>query len=377
MPQPRLPRAPLLVQRARLEDIPRDAWDRLLGQSPGATPFSSWTFQRAWWDAYGETSRQHYLVVTDAEAVPAAGATSAGDIRAIAPLMRRPREDGVGALFMAATYHADYATILAHPADLAEVAALVAHEMLPAPASVATGEGGDDASWDIVDLRRLREADPALAALRRAMGEAAAAAGWRVREALEDVCPVVTLAGDWDAQLARLSRKGRHEMRRKIRRAERAGPLRLRYLPLDAASVDHLIALHQARWGEDGLFTATADGERGRAFLHRLAELEASEGPAARFHLADVQVGDRVVYALAGFDDGETTYFYNAGMDPGSRDLSPGVVGTAAYIGDRIAAGRRRFDFLRGHEAYKYEWGALDEPIHQLIATRLDPETGR
>jgi CelD/BcsL family acetyltransferase involved in cellulose biosynthesis len=57
-------------------------------------------------------------------------------------------------------------------------------------------------------------------------------------------------------------------------------------------------------------------------------------------------------------------------MDPGARELSPGVTGTAAYLRDRIAAGRRRFDFLRGDEPYKYEWGARDEPIHRLLVTR-------
>jgi len=52
-------------------------------------------------------------------------------------------------------------------------------------------------------------------------------------------------------------------------------------------------------------------------------------------------------------------YFYNAGVDPYARDLSPGVLMSALAIGDAIAAGRRRFDYLRGDEAYKYEWGAV------------------
>jgi CelD/BcsL family acetyltransferase involved in cellulose biosynthesis len=71
-----------------------------------------------------------------------------------------------------------------------------------------------------------------------------------------------------------------------------------------------------------------------------------------------------------GFDDGTTCYFYNAGMDPAARDLSPGVTGTAAYIRDRLEAGRRRFDFLRGPETYKYEWGARDEAIYRLLVQR-------
>ena len=76
-----------------------------------------------------------------------------------------------------------------------------------------------------------------------------------------------------------------------------------------------------------------------------------------------------MVLAAVGFDDGVTCLFYNAGMDPDARDLSPGVTGTAAYLRDRLEAGRRRFDFLRGNEPYKYEWGAVDEPIHRLLVS--------
>ena len=36
----------------------------------------------------------------------------------------------------------------------------------------------------------------------------------------------------------------------------------------------------------------------------------------------------------------------------------------------RIAAGKRRFDFLRGQERYKYEWGAVDEPIYRILVER-------
>ena len=57
-------------------------------------------------------------------------------------------------------------------------------------------------------------------------------------------------------------------------------------------------------------------------------------------------------------------------MDPAAPEASPGVTGTAAYLRDRLAAGRRRFDFLRGDESYKYEWGAVDEPIERLLVER-------
>src|SRR5690606_24176163 len=101
--------------------------------------------------------------------------------------------------------------------------------------------------------------------------------------------------------------------------------------------------------------------------------LEAAEGPDAQLQLGAVTVGDRTLATTVAFDDGETTYYYNAGMDPTARELSPGVTGTAAFIRDRMTAGRTRFDFLRGDESYKYEWGARDEPISRILVTRPDP----
>jgi len=83
-----------------------------------------------------------------------------------------------------------------------------------------------------------------------------------------------------------------------------------------------------------------------------------------------VRCGKRLVFAAMAFDDGATIFLYNAGMDPSAANVSPGVTGTALYFQDRLAAGRRRFDFLRGNESYKYEWGAVDEPIERLLVTR-------
>jgi CelD/BcsL family acetyltransferase involved in cellulose biosynthesis len=264
-------------------------------------------------------------------------------------------------LFFAATYHADYASVLVPvehlPALVEDLARYLAVQLL-------------DDRVDLVDLRRLSEADPLADALVRALEGGAAAPELSIRLEQEDVCPVVRLATDWHAQLAGLGKRSRHEVRRKLRRAEREGPIELRYLPLEAASADHFIHLHQARWGADGLFADDADGERSRRFLHRLVELEGAPDATARFHLGEVSVDGRVVHALAGFGDRGTCYFYNAGLDPEARDLSPGVVGTAAYLRDRIERGDRRFDFLRGDEPYKYEWGAEDTRLVRLIVSK-------
>ena len=279
-PPPTAPAGLLVAFPTAFRDIPRAAWDRLLARTPTATPFSRWTLHAAWWDAYGATSHEQYLVC-----VPAAAAASPladpDAIVGIVPLMhrhvvepddaathtalRRRHEAGTDlrpdakAVFMAASYHADYATILADPADLPAVADALVANLASAP---DPGHGSVPRPWDVVDLRRWRHDDPALPIVEDAFRAAAPANGWEVRRELEDVCPVATLpaGGTWDDYLATLDKKARHEIRRKIRRAEAAGEVRFSLAPLDAETVDRFIALHQARWGTDGLFPDTEGG---------------------------------------------------------------------------------------------------------------------
>ena len=375
-------KAALEARQVAFGDIPRTTWDRLVSRIHSPTPFSRWTFHRAWWDAYGDTSHEQYLVCVPAHS-PEQIDWSA--VRAIVPLMHRHEVEPDDAasrtsvrpheatgtrvpgeakgIFFGASYHADYASVLAHAADLPAAAVATAHALAspPDPTHGTT-------PWDVVDLRRLRPTDPALDALQAAL---AAQPGWRVVREHEDVCPVVTSpSGDWDEFLATLDKKARHEIRRKIRRAEAVGSLTIEIESPTTAAVDAFIALHRMRFGEDGLFPNNPGGERSRRFVHRLAELERNESGGGQLHVALVRCGTRLIFAALAFDDGATVFLYNAGMDPSAAEASPGISGTAMYFQNRLAAGRRRFDYLRGNERYKYEWGAVDEPIERLLVTR-------
>ena len=372
----------LTCQPTDFDQIPRAAWDRLVARTPSATPFARWTVHRAWWDAYGSTAHDQTLVVCSGD--------SPEELKAIVPLMHRhmtqPEDEATAtvlrrgnaraggtsvapnakAVFFGASYHADYATVLADPADLPAVAdALV--DALAGPPDPSHG----DQAWDVVDLRRLRTTDPALPALENAFRAAGQAHGWHVVREREDVCPVVTFpGGGWDDYLATLGKKARHEVRRKLRRAEAHGPIKLTRGVPSEESINRFIALHRARFGEEGLFPDNEGGLRAEHFVHRLAELERTEGENAQFEGIEVFSGDWLLFVALSFDDGSTTYLYNAGIDPTAAELSPGVTGNAAYLRDRLEVGRSRFDFLRGNEAYKYEWGAVDEPVERLLVVR-------
>ena len=57
-----------------------------------------------------------------------------------------------------------------------------------------------------------------------------------------------------DDYLATLGKKERHEIRRKVRRAEAVGEVRLDDSADPLADLEAFIDLHQKRWGADGLF---------------------------------------------------------------------------------------------------------------------------
>ena len=372
----------LMVERRAFDSLDRETWDGLAARNPWSTPFSRWAFQRAWWDAYGASAHDQTLVVIDADRAPS-------EPVAIVPLMHRHEveptdtatqstmrhggelltavEPHAKAIFFGASYHADYATILAAEDDLPAVAEAVVDHL-----AVASDEPDHPRPWDVVDLRRLRCGDLAADELAAAFGRREVDAGWVLNLEREDVCPIVTLPenGDFEAYLATLSKKSRHEIRRKVRRAEAAGPVTLEDAANPLAELDEFIDLHQRRWGARGLFAATPGGDASRLFFRRMFELFGDDGAIG---LRFLTVGGRRIAAGVHFETPTSVLYYNAGVDPDARDLSPGVVMIERYIRRALADGRRQVDFLRGDEPYKYEWGAADEPIQRLLVRRTIP----
>ncbi len=385
--------APLRAERVAFDAIAAEEWDALAARNPYATPFSRWAFQRAWWDAYGENAVADTLRV-----VEPAGAGAGSRTVAIVPLMHRhvveasdatthtkirhghgsnltPVAPTACAIYFGASYHADYSTLLVAPEDLTRVADAVAEHF----ARELIVDEVHPEPWDVVDLRRLKSVDPAVDELATAFGAREVAEGWTLNVEREDVCPVIRIpeGADLDGFLATLGKKERHEIRRKVRRAEAAGDVELVEPTDPVAELDEFIDLHQRRWGDDGLFPATPGGDQSRVFIRRLFELfgERSTAPDATpsdpsVHLAFLEVAGRRIAAAVFFETPASLLYYNAGVDPEARDLSPGVVLLERLVRRAIERGKCKVDLMRGDEAYKYEWGARDEPIQRLLVRR-------
>jgi CelD/BcsL family acetyltransferase involved in cellulose biosynthesis len=385
---------PLRAERRAFSDIDPATWDELAFRNPYATPFSIWAFHRAWWDAYGANAHDQTVVVVDPSSampdrpvaiiplmdrhvVEPSDAATHTMLRHADTLPLTPVAPTACAVYFGASYHADYATILAHPADLPRVTAALVDAL--ARDAVAPTPNPDDTAhldpWGAVDFRRLRLAYPATDELATAFGAREIAEGWTLNVEREDVCPVIHLPEgvDFDGFLATLGKKERHEIRRKVRRAEAAGPLELVESADPVADVDAFIDLHQAKWGDRGLFPATPGGDQSRVFMRRLFELfaaAASTDGHPTVHLSFLTVGGKRIAAAIHFETAGSVMYYNAGVDPEARELSAGVVLLERLVRRAIERGKCRFDLLRGDEPYKYEWGGVDEPVQRILVRR-------
>ncbi len=191
----------------------------------------------------------------------------------------------------------------------------------------------------------------------------AAAVGLAAETAVEERCPILPLPDTWDALLASLSGKHRHELTRKLRRFDReVAEWRITWADTPAAieaRLDDFLGLHRrSREGKAKFMDA-----RMERFFRRVVPALAAHG-GARLALLDLPEGPIASFVTLEWDG--TVGLYNSGFQPERAPLSPGLVLLAHVIRDAIERGRRRFDFLRGEERYKYEFGPTPEAVHAV-----------
>ena len=312
----------------------QEEWDRLLPASPSNSPFLTWRWQQLWWETFGEGA-ELLLLVFHQNSQPLG----------IAPLMRRE----VRLSFIGETDLFDYHDfIVPQGREEAFYPRLVEHLASEA--------------WEEVTLRSLPQESPTLTYL----PELARARGWSSHIEQEDVSPGAALPNGWDDYLERLSKKDRHELRRKLRRLQGAAGVSYTVCSnpetISEALGDFLDLMAQSR-DEKRLFLTTPR-ER---FLRAIAQEMAQEG-ALRLCFLE-QDGRRMAAALC-FDYHGQRFLYNSGFDHEYSSLSVGLLVKALSLQQAITEGLTYFDFLRGDEPYKYDLGGVDRLVYQMVLQR-------
>jgi CelD/BcsL family acetyltransferase involved in cellulose biosynthesis len=321
----------------RLEAIGPVAWGELHRGAGVRSPFLSYTWQREWVAAFAPGQPLALHAVRD----------DAGTLIAVLPLVEvQP------ALFqtIGGVDVSDYLDLLA----------------------VAGSEGGawsallavqpGDATWE---LHSVPAASPTMSLLSLLSG----ATGVEVTIAVEERCPVLDLPASWADYLASLSSKHRHELTRKMRRLARELPdahvSHVVGADAVAARFDEFLGLHRRSRAGKARFMDT----RMERFFRSAITALAGDG-AARLWFLDTPAGPIASFVTIEWDG--IVGLYNSGFDPERASLAPGLVLLGHLLQDAIATGKRRFDFLRGEERYKYEFGPVPEDVCSVTLRRAE-----
>lgn len=174
-------------------------------------------------------------------------------------------------------------------------------------------------------------------------------------EAVPDVVAAVLPLDSGQSHLGRLSKRHRHEARRKRRRYEETAGEVVVVTGSDRDAFDRFAELHRSSPGRKGDFMS---GNRAAFF----ADLAVQPG----WRIDELRAGERTVAALFGYHEDQVYYLYNSAYDAAFREASPGIVLLVEAIEALRADGVLRVDFLKGDEEYKFRLGARHRQLYRI-----------
>jgi CelD/BcsL family acetyltransferase involved in cellulose biosynthesis len=171
----------------------------------------------------------------------------------------------------------------------------------------------------------------------------------------------VDLPRSWGEYLHLLSGKERHEVRRKLRRLHESGLVTYRVLEKKEevhGGMDTFITLFRKNVVHKKDFM-TSDRE---AFFRTLSDALAEAG---LMRLSFLEIDGMPAAGTLCFDYHSTVYIYNNGYDKKFRSLGVGLLSKVFSLQDSIEKGRKKYDFLRGDEAYKEKLGGVPVQLYR------------
>jgi CelD/BcsL family acetyltransferase involved in cellulose biosynthesis len=216
-------------------------------------------------------------------------------------------------------------------------------------------------NWSGLDWYNLPDSSPTLAVLKTESTQR----GWTHLEETYRPTPRIALNGSFEEYLSRVEKKQRHEIKRKMRRAEASERgVRWHISNLDdvESEIDSFLGLMEHDEDKAG-FLHDAMREQMKAIIH-----EAHKN--GWLWLAFLEADGQRIAANLNFDYNNKLWGYNAGVNRAFMELSPGWVLLGHVLQWACENNRSEFDFMRGDEEYKYRFGAVNQYVMRVKLTR-------
>lgn len=328
-------------------DLSETDWNALVEQSFADTPFSRYEHLREWWKTLGggEWLRQN------AELVLVSG-TENDQLIGIAPLFITEYNGQRALMLIGSIEISDYLDLIVRPDDLPRFLSGLLDFLVSCDAD----------KWSALDWYNLPDDSPTLAAL-KAESERR---GWTQHEEIYRPTPRIPLNGSFEEYLARIDKKQRHEIRRKMRRAAESEKNVRFYVVDQTADIQTEI---------DDFFQLMVQDVNKEQFLHpamreQMTVTIQNAHAGGYLWLAFLEVAGTKTAASLNFDYKNKLWGYNSGVSREHMELSPGWVLLAHVIQWCCENGRYEFDFMRGDEEYKYRFGGVNKYVMRVRAIK-------
>ncbi|HEX5808907.1 MAG TPA: GNAT family N-acetyltransferase [Anaerolineales bacterium] len=326
-------------------EIPAASWNALAEQSITDTPFSRHEYLSQWWSTRGGGEWK------DAELV-LVSARENDEWIGIAPLFITEYDGQQSLMLLGSIEISDYLDLIVRADDL--------HRFLSGLLDFLVSL--DAARWSALDWYNLPDVSPTLAALKTESEKR----GWRHHEEVYRPTPRIPLNGSFEDYLARIDKKQRHEIRRKMRRAAESDKDVRFTLVNGTQNIEAEI---------DAFFDLMVHDPGKAEFLHAaMREQMSATIRDAHAHgylwLAFLEVDGAKVAGSLNFDYKNKLWGYNSGVSREHMEISPGWVLLAYTIQWCCENGRYEFDFMRGDEEYKYRFGGVNKHVMRVKVLR-------
>ena len=324
-----------------LSELDPTEWNTLLSESISDVPFLRHEYFNAWWDTHGggEWPQAELVLISACENDRLIG---------IAPLFLAEHEGRQALMLLGSVEISDYLDLIVRANDLSRFLS----GLLDFLAAISTP------AWSAIDWYNLPDDSPSLAALEAE----SAKRGWTYNKEPFRPSLYVPLPGDFEEYLMNIDKKQRHEIRRKIRRAESAEEDVRWYIVTDESTLDAEI---------DALLSLMANDHHKQEFLTEVMRTQMKSMIHAAFkagwlQLAFLEVDGKKAAGYLNLDYGNRIWVYNSGLDFEFGELSPGWVLLGYLLQWANENGRSEFDFMRGDEDYKYKFGGVKRDVMRV-----------
>lgn len=325
----------------------QDQWNHLLENCASHVPFLSFDYQQAWWQTRGggEWPDDSQLVLI--------GAFEDQKLVGIAPLFHTKNILGKSALmFVGAIEVSDFLDFIVQPKDSPAFIRGLIDFLLNNP---------EIPHWEILDFYNILENSPSLDTLQ----SEAERRGWSHKQVRLQPSPYIPLPGDFEAYLAGIDKKQRHEIRRKLRNVEQDLAEPNLYFVQERENLhtetQAFIDMMAQDPNKKDFLTDTM-----QEHIHNTAQIAFDNG---WLQLAFFTLDGNKAAANMSFNFNDRLWLYNSGWDWEYRDYSPGWLLLAYLLQWANENGIEEFDFMRGDETYKYKFGGIDRYIYRVSLT--------